>query len=544
MSKEREPHSGFEKSATFYLEAAQAALADGQSRLAIHLFRAAFEVASAFGSLISSDVIDGLRKAWDLAFEIGDRSIAESIFVDLAPHNTSEQNEQATMRLQTLALDQLEDMGISEDDIENIAGVISQDMLATDAGAAPGEGLLDSLRSALEQLGAALGEDDIDGGVSSANTSGGAHSTTNGDARSQAIQKLPPAKIASSTSKGALAKPSSAKGGLARIGRELREFGERNREEDRQRRLNYQALAGYDHALRRMRGFGFLSANDDAYRSFIERSAAMHGVSRLSLDGGFLFFGPAREDVSLFAHATAGEVGFPVLHVAVDLDRQGNGTIKLAGPFRRGFFGSPPDPMDMVTPCTVLIDNIDFLQEMFENEQQAIKRNGGKPRGMMGAPGRSMQAEITGYFRALRQKPGVVIMATSQHGGILREPLRSLLGPMHEIEVAAPQTEERRDVLVGFASEHPSFAELDVDQIAQLSEGLSRNDLVFASHAAVESAYRESLRTGKYNRVSIGDVLVQLASFIDHESPLYQQVEDGAVAQLIHDLEEDMRQGR
>jgi hypothetical protein len=534
MSQEREPHSGFEKSATFYLEAAQSALVGGQPRLAIHLFRAAFEAASAFGPLISGSVIDGLRKAWDLAFEMGDRSIAESIFVDLASHNSPEQNEQATMRLQALALDQLEDMGISEGDLEGIAGAISREMFAADDGGSHGERLLDSLRSALEQLGVALGEDggDDDDGTSASGIT------------PRAIQKLPQAKPAAPSSKGSSAKSPAAQGGLARIGRELREFGERNRVEERQRRLDYQALAGYDHVLRRMRGFGFLSASDDAYRSFIERSAAMHGVSRLSLDGGFLFFGPAREDVSLFAHATAGEIGFPVLHVSVDLDRQGNGTVKLAGPFRRGLFGSPPDLMDMVTPCTVLIENIDFLQEMFENEQQAIKRNGGRIRGMMGAPGRSMQAEITGYFRALRQRPGVVIMATSQYGGILREPLRSLLGAMHEIEVAAPQTDERRDVLVSFAGEHPSFAELDVDRIAHLSEGLSRNDLVFASHAAVESAYRESLRTGRYNRVSMGDVLVQLASFIDHESPLYQQVEDGAVAQLIHDLEEDMRQGR
>jgi hypothetical protein len=525
MSQEREPHNGFEKSATFYLEAAQTALLSDQPRLAIHLFRAAFEAASGFGPLVPSRVVDGLRRAWDLAFEMGDRSTAESIFGDLASHNSPEQNEQATLRLQTLALGQLEDMGITEDDLENIAGVISREMLGAGADAGTdGEKLFDSLRSALEQLGVSLDEDEDEG-------------KDEGE-RAEAIQKRSPsqANLASSS----LAKVSSAKGGLAHIGHQLREFGERNREEERQRHLNYQALAGYDHVLKRMRSFGFLSASDDVYRTFIERSAAMHGVSRLALDGGFLFFGPAREDVSLFAHATAGEIGFPVLHVSTDLDGQGNGTIKLAGPFRRGLFGSPPDLMDMVTPCTVLIENIDFLQEMFDNEQQAIKRSGGRVRGMMGPSGRSMQAEITGYLRALRRKPGIVIMATSQHEGGLREPLRSLLGTMHEIEVGAPWEDERRDVLITFAGEHPSFAELDVDRIARLSEGLSRNDLVSVAHAAVESAYRESLRTSRYNRVSMGDVLVQLAPFIDHESPLYQQVEDEAVAQLIWDLEKDM----
>jgi AAA+ superfamily predicted ATPase len=288
-----------------------------------------------------------------------------------------------------------------------------------------------------------------------------------------------------------------------------------------------------------MRRFGFLSAGNDHYRSFVERSAAMHGVSLLSLDETFLFHGPSREDTTLFALATAGEIGLPVLHVSVDLDASGNGTIKLAGPFRRGFFGGPPDLLEMATPCTVLIENIDFLQQMFASEQQALRR-GGRQKGAMGVPPRSMQAEITGYLRALRNRSGMFIMATSQTATRLKEPLGSILGPVQEIEIALPCRDERHDVLVSFAAEHPSFAELDVDEVARLSEGLTRHDLVAAVHAAVEAAYRESLRTGKYNKVHLGDVLVQLASFIDHDSSLYQQVEDRAVAQFYRDLEEDM----
>jgi hypothetical protein len=478
---------------------------EGHSRLAIHLFRAAFEIESSFGPLVSAPALTGLRKAWDLALDLGDRSLAESIFSELSPHNNPEQNERATMRLQTLALGQLEDMGITVDDLENIADVISQEMVDSDS-----EKLIDSLKSALEQIGLVVDEDEDDPAQEDI-----------------AHVEQPEQEPASKT-------------GLARIGKELREFSNRGREEARQRRLDYQALSGYTQALEHMRRFGFLSASDAAHRLFIERSAAMHGVSQLSLSDMFLFFGPAREDVSLFAHATAGEIGFPVLHISVDLDAQGNGTIKLVGPFKRGLFGNPPDFMDMVTPCTVLIENIDLLQEMFDNEQQAIKRGGAMFRGMMGVPARSMQAEITGYLRALRQKPGIVIMATAQGKATLREPLRSLLGVIHEIEVASPREDERRAVLISFASEHPSFTELDIDRIAQLSEGLSRSELVSAAHAAVEEAYRVSLRTGRYNRVTLGDAMVQLAPFLDHESPQYQQVENEAVIQLAHDLEEDM----
>ena len=618
MSQECEPHNGFEKNVTFYLDAAGAAMVSGQPRLAIHLFRAAFEIESQNGDITSPPVIDGLRKAWDLACAEGDRSIAESVLGDLSAFNSDEENRQATLRLQALALDQLEDMGITEHDIENMVGSIA-------SGLAESNGLsdiLESLKSAVEHLGMAgehlglaselmpdgmpilpegfdlglpghnlalppealglPGQTAADiGGDDSGDDSGGATAGTHGahsaqseagvadnatdiqdikaldDSKesqgSQAIQKaeannkpsqpqrraLPPIRDTRPSKPPARQEPSaSMQAGLSKLNSQLRQLRERNRDGSNESRLNYQTLIGFDAALEKMRGYGFISAGDAAYRNFIERSAAMHGVSSHSLEGCLLFYGPSQDDVSLFAHATAGEIGFPILHITVELDKQGNGTIKLAGPFRRGLFGAPPDIMDMATPCIVLIEGIDLLLEMFANEQTAIRRHGARVRGMVGQPGRSMQAEITSYLKALRQKPDVVVMATAKHADGLKEPLRSLFAPIHEIEVKQPCVKERLDVLSGFAAEHPSFAELDLMHIAHLSDGLSRSELVHAGHAAVESAYRSGLRQGSYSRVTFADVAMNMASYIDHASPFYRQMEDEAVAQMYLELEQ------
>ena len=629
MSKERESHNGFEKSAAFFLEAANAALLNGQPRLAIHLFRAAFEVESAFGNIISSPVIEGLRKAWDLACELGDRSTAESVFSDLSTYNSMEQNEKAGLCLQSLAMSQLEDMGITEGDLENIAGAISQELAGFDH-----EDLFDSLKSMLEQLGiTSLNEEadntqavqrlplflpditkfaegefeslrdhgsdpdfaqDLTSGPSSDSIPGSnpgnepdpvadsnpvtasepaadsnpvtvpdsipesnpspANSSTQDPSHAasdsttySAVNPAPGPVIDSASGLVSIPIPDRAfeqlspmQTGLARIGKELRKFQDRKSEPEPARRLNYEALNGYQRALAQMREFGFFSQTDEHRRSFVERAAAMHGLPKLSLDGTFLFIGSSREDVSLFAHATAGEIGLPVVQVSVDLDSQGNGVIKLSGPFKRGFFGGPPDIMDMATPCVVLIENIDYLQEMFNNEQAAIQRNGGRFKGMMPGMGRSMQAEIGGYLQALRQRPGIITMATAMDNMTLRNPLRSLLDPINVVEISPPSQEERHDVLCAFASEHPSFTELDVDRLVYFSEGISRNELVIASHTAVEQAYRESLRSGIYNRVTLEDVLVQLSSYVDHSSPLYQQIEDEVVSQFSHGLEDDM----
>jgi len=532
MNQEREPHNSFEKSAMFYLEAANSALLQGQPRLAIHLFRAAFELESTFVTMVSAPILEGLRKAWDLACELGERSMAESIFTDLSSYNSIEQNEHAGARLHALALSQLEDMGIDESDLEGISGAISQRVAESGH-----ESFLESLKSLFAHMGVSDDEE------------------TDKAGNDPVIQKLLPASSAlAKTQKEDLAETgsedtlaasrqaSAIQQGLASFGRHLRELGEKGKTDELQPRLNFETLAGYSQVIERMRQYGFLSQGDEMQRNFVERAATMHGVSRLSLDGTFFFYGPSREDVSLFAHAAAGEIGYPLLQIAVDIDAQGNGTIKLAGPFRRGFYGSPPDIMDMATPCTVLIENIDYLQTLFNNEQNALQHGGGKPRNMNMMPGmpRSMQAEISGYLRVLRQKPGIVMMATAHDLIVLKEPLLSLLGPLNQIEVGLPCEEERREVISTFASEHPSYVELDAEQIVRYSAGMSRSKLVMASHAAVEQAYRESLRSGTYNRVSLENVLVQLATHLDRGSLLYQQLEDEVIAQFSQDIEENM----
>ena len=590
MSQERESHNSFEKSATFYLEAANLALLNGQTRLAIYLFRAAFEIESSYTTIISSQIIDGLRKAWDLACELSDRSTAESIHNDLGAFNSYEQNEQAVMRLQALAMNKLEEMGITEHDIENLVGALEHEFMN------PDNDLFDSLKSMLEQLevpelegfdeGTAfrsarlslpevVGFDNEAVGHSDATHAGVASTgaTHTGATHADAV----PADIASNDAASADAVHADAahadaddtdaadssgeslahsdlrsgldldaaailpwQNGLARLGRQLREFRNRKQESAPQR-FDYETLAGYQHAIEHMREFGFLSGADGKQREFVERAAMMHGLPRLSLNDTFLFTGPSREDVALFAHATIGEIGYPVVFVAVERDPSGNGMIKLSGPFRRAFFGGPPDIMDMATPCIVFIENIDYLQQMFNDEQIAMQKNHGRPRGMMQGMGRSMQVEIGGYLKALRQKPGMVMIATASDTVAIGEPLRNLLGPIRKVDILSPDIEERLEVLHVFASEHPSFAATDFDRVALCTEGLSRHDLVSAAHTAVEQAYQKTLRTGIYNHVSIGDVLVKLASLVEHTSSEYQRIEDEVVTQFLDSLEsEDM----
>ncbi|MDR2109650.1 MAG: hypothetical protein LBP28_09395, partial [Coriobacteriales bacterium] len=73
------------------LSSAHEAQTGGRGRLAIHLYCAAFEMSVEQIGKPTGATIDGLRKAWLLACEQGDRQSAETIFNDLLPYNTQQQ---------------------------------------------------------------------------------------------------------------------------------------------------------------------------------------------------------------------------------------------------------------------------------------------------------------------------------------------------------------------------------------------------------------------------------------------------------------------
>ncbi|MDR3053168.1 MAG: hypothetical protein LBU48_04850 [Coriobacteriales bacterium] len=483
----REPNSSpiseQHRSADAFLDAADAAAMQGNARLAIHLYCAAFETLSQPTFSPSGRAIKGLQEAWQLAYELGDRSMAETILSDLMPYVDPQEIEQGTRKLQELAVSQLEEFGLSRDDLKNMASMVSAEIMQVDS-----DELMDSLKQVLDHIG-------LD------------------DKPQLAVQKLQRAALAPAGT------PPKAV----------------HKQQEQQAVLNYALIAGYGSTLERMREFGFQPAGDFAFKSFVEQAATLHGVQDLALLESFVFYGPSREDVAFFAHATAAEIGWPVLDIAVDLDKQGSGSIKLSGPFRGSPFG-PPDLTEIPMPCTVLIENIDFLQDMFANEQKALLRNDCQQRRN---GGRSVQAEVMAYLRALINKDGVFVIVTAQKPNVVREPLAGLISPLVEIEVAPPKLDERKDIWLRFSKDHPSFKSLDFERLSRLSEGISRRDLVVAGRASVETAYRDSLRTGRHREVSFGEVLAQLASFIDHGSAIYRELEDVAVAEFASNLDLD-----
>ncbi len=119
--------------ATGYLAKAAEACASGDLLLGIHLYLAAYERAVGDPSVSTVVEVTALREAWQLACSLKERSMAEYVFEKLEPYLTGEEIADCAMQLQELALDRLEQFGISREDLEGMAETISQDLLGEHA---------------------------------------------------------------------------------------------------------------------------------------------------------------------------------------------------------------------------------------------------------------------------------------------------------------------------------------------------------------------------------------------------------------------------
>ena len=480
------------KDVAFYLSSATTAAKVNRKKLAIHLYIAAYELEMANREVPSPEVLDGMHAAWNIACEIQDRSSAETLFTDLAPFSDPFQTERRVHQLQEMAVSQLKEMGVPGDRIEKMSIIHTPE--ATAAGADP-----DFVHKFRDLLRSANNIGDLE------------------------EEKLPEERAEEPAGPGMPAGPFP-----------MPPWANPNEEPPIETKA-YADLVGYDSELKAMCAYGFDTTGDAAYRQFLQETSEFHGVEGLALFDPFMFYGPSRDDVFEFAEATAGEIGNPVLTLHVRADDDGVWTIRLAGPFRRGLFGVT-DPMDIPTPCTFVIENIDILQDFImtaiRTEMMQRDDEGMPPHG------HHMYGEIVGYIHAIMQKPGVFPIITAKESIELIPQFDGLFDRARRIKVENPTFEERKNVWNRFAMGHTSFSEIDIDELSRLSEGISRHDLVAAGSNAVRDAYQESLSTSKYRFVSIKDVLFEMMRFASQDDSAYSAMEDAAAAAFASELDD------
>ena len=516
-----------------YLTSAAEACAAGDMVLGMHLYLVAYEKALVDPNVPDSAALRSLREAWHLACDLKERSIAEYVFEKLEPYLSGDEVNECAAELQRLALDRLADFGFSPDDLEDVAEMISQDILDGDASVVKIEhiGTIPRPVSADEEAPASPSPlIDLAGFARMAAES--VEAAQQALAQNAEAQPADGSQALDAAQKFDLRLPDMPP--MAPPAGVSSNMGVRAADEP----LSYRTLVGYDEAVSLMRDFGVGMQNDAAFLDFVGLLNHRHGLDRMPALDTILFRSQVREDAMRFVEATIGEIGLPALRMTMEENFQGMPVLCVMTQ------GDNHPRLNrahnrFVGPGILVVEDLDLWQ-IPNPPENAEGWNGF----MMANISRGVR-EAVEMVRAAVDDPNVYVLATSSLTGEVDPFFYDLLEPLSVIDIGFPNDRERSDIWNEIARDHPSMRTLNRVDLMRYSEGMARYDIYMAAREAVEEAYKAGLATRTYLPVSSQNIFEKLAAFQPLDSAAYQALEDKVVNDFQSDLDhlEDLIDG-
>lgn len=557
-----------------YLQRAASAVEEGDIVLGIHLYLAAYERALRENRIPSEAVLEGMTKAWDLAIRAKQRSLAEYIFEKLEAFWTPEEMARHAQELQELAFDKLEEYGLDRSLVEDMADMVSQDLMdATDDvlyrydGDVVDNTALPLKRSAKNgQLSSKaendkLNEASVKGSVSSGAeqkaANQGSQSNPSDDPASVSKEKdiaaLNSAALTSSSSeernggvhnednagvdKGALEIESAVipsdsplAAAFAQLTNLATGTASKETQEAPQQQFNYRNLVGFDKAIASMAKLGVGRAKDPEFAQFLEMLNFRHGMPGMPGLGTLIFRSPAREDANCFMVATVGELGLPAVRMRLDRNAMGQVVLcVMASPnFKARLSGVSRSGFD--SPTVVVLEDLDlwdlpFFDGSFDDVQSLLTIQ--LSRGAR---------EALALVQAALTSPEATVLISASEPSEIDPFFWDLIGDHRFVDIDLPDEDERRKIWLSEQSQHPSMRGLNRGQLVDFSRGLSRFEIYAISNESVEEAYRESVAQNTFCAVETDKVLMRLSNFQPLESEEYKRMEDLAVDHFRKEL--------
>lgn len=557
-----------------YLQRAASAVEEGDIVLGIHLYLAAYERALRENRIPSEAVLEGMTKAWDLAIRAKQRSLAEYIFEKLEAFWTPEEMARHAQELQELAFDKLEEYGLDRSLVEDMADMVSQDLMdATDDvlyrydGDVVDNTALPLKRSAKNgQLSSKaendkLNEASVKGSVSSGAeqkaANQGSQSNPSDDPASVSKEKdiaaLNSAALTSSSSeernggvhnednagvdKGALEIESAVipsdsplAAAFAQLTNLATGAASKETQEAPQQQFNYRNLVGFDKAIASMAKLGVGRAKDPEFAQFLEMLNFRHGMPGMPGLGTLIFRSLAREDANCFMVATVGELGLPAVRMRLDRNAMGQVVLcVMASPnFKARLSGVSRSGFD--SPTVVVLEDLDlwdlpFFDGSFDDVQSLLTIQ--LSRGAR---------EALALVQAALTSPEATVLISASEPSEIDPFFWDLIGDHRFVDIDLPDEDERRKIWLSEQSQHPSMRGLNRGQLVDFSRGLSRFEIYAISNESVEEAYRESVAQNTFCAVETDKVLMRLSNFQPLESEEYKRMEDLAVDHFRKEL--------
>ena len=292
--------------------------------------------------------------------------------------------------------------------------------------------------------------------------------------------------------------------------------------------LNYRTLAGYDSIIRSMRDIGIGMQEDEKFRELVTLLNTRHGVDRMPVLDTLLFRAPAREDANRFVAATVGELGLPVVRMHMEESLQGLPLLCVTA--RTEDSAKPGSLREMFDAGGVLVlEDVDLwsapLAETAEEAGNVLLMQ--LTRGAR---------EAVGLIRSAVDSPDVYVLATASSAAEVDGFFLDMLEPLSVIDIDYPTPEERVDIWLDIAREHPSLRGVNRADLVRYSANMPRYDMYMAAREAVEEAYKLGLVTRKYQPVTRDNIFDKLAAYQPLDSREYHELEEAVVRDFRRDL--------
>ena len=527
-----------------YLARALQARNSGDVVLALHLYLAAYERSLQETNTPDDTVVEGLRQAWDLAVDSKERSLAEYIFEKLEPYLAADEITQNAEKLQRLALDKLEEFGVSREDLEDMTDMISQDFLgldpssffmrveqadsASNAFSAIQRGLVrgrqekEKNNESIKQTSELSVSKDLSDEVKSVEV------TDNSQSDSAAADN---AQEAESNKKGVSDIQKDAEKALSGLkpiegAQGLFSFvqpanADKANLKQTTPHLTYCDLVGYQSAIDRMRRYGIGMNNDPDFKKLVQDLNEKHGLDRIPITDSFLVRSPIREDANQFLLATMGEIGLPTIRMRMEENLQGLPVLCV-------MTAADNQPRFNVSKSAIEGGGILILEDVDLWGMPLLEAQDDMGGFMFSQLSRGAR-EALNLVRAAIESPEVYVLVSAAKDSQIDPFFCDLLDPMTIIDIDLPTIFERADLWSNIVKEHPSLRQIDRGQLVRYTEGMSRFDIYMAAREAVEAAYKESLVSRKYVSVSAELIFEKIAAFQPLESDQYKQLEDAVI---------------
>ena len=493
---------GCRSEASDYLRRAVEACAAGDAVLGMHLYLAAFERAATASGVPCEDALTGLKKAWALACQRKERSLAEYIFEKMEPYLTADEAAACADELQGLAFDRLEEFGLSREDLEDMTEMIAQDVLGLDARLVKVEHIVDAPLSAARRA-----------------------SRDQGRPASDAPADAEVPEVAKDAEPDAEKAP-SADAALALLARAAGEAGVTVAPAEEP--LTYASLAGYASTIRLMRDFGVGLQDDPDFQKLVELLNRRHGLGGMPAADAMLFRSPAREDANRFIAATLGELGLPSIRMHMEENLQGMPVLcvmaqaedapRLAS-LRNAFEGGG----------VLVLEDIDLWGAPWGDY-------GDEPESFLMMQLSRGAREALALIRSAVENPDVRVLASASSASDIDEYFQEILEGAVIVDIDYPTPEERVDIWMDIAREHPSLRGVNRADLVRLSANMPRYDIYLAAREAVEEAYKTGLMMRRYQPVTRDNLFDKLAAYQPLDSREYHELEEAVASDFRRDM--------